>query len=374
MYSVSTAASWCAVRPGTGCVSTRSQIASSGRGTPARTWRGRSGPCPSRGAAGTAELDAPGQCPTSAAYSSPTRSNRSAGDVVGVRVVAVAQVVAAQPGVDREADQLDRAGLGDHDVLGQQPPVRDALPVGHGDRRGHLAHQPGGAVGRQHPTAGDISSREWPEPHSLITHAMPSRRSASSTRSRCGSVTVAEVRAALEHRVDARVALVEDVHRDAAGQHRVGGPPEAGAVDVVEQVVEAVPTAEQGARDHRAGHVPPSRRGSVVELCTMLPAHRRSSAAPTCPSPAGEAARDQCHHVVDLRDPQQPRQHREHHEVDQARGGEREQRDRLAVTLEERVHARARPPRRPRRRPPRPAAGGPRSAAACAPRARPPAG
>ena len=191
----------------------------------------------------------------------PDQVEQVGGDVVGLRVVAVAQVVAAQPGVDREPDQPDRAGLGDHDVLGHQPPVGDALPVGHGDRGGDFAHQPGGSVGRQHPTAGDHLV-EGVARAPLVDH--PRHAVAEVGVEDPQQVRVGDRRRdprTLEHRVDARVALVEGVHRDAARQHRVGRPPEARAVDVVEQVVEAVATAEHGARDHRAGHGPPSRRG-----------------------------------------------------------------------------------------------------------------
>jgi hypothetical protein len=48
--------------------------------------------------------------------------------------------------VDDEADQLHRAGVGEHDVLRQEPAVGDPVAVRDRDRLRHLTHQPGGAA------------------------------------------------------------------------------------------------------------------------------------------------------------------------------------------------------------------------------------
>ncbi len=180
-------------------------------------------------------------------------------------------VAAAQDGVDHESDQLDRAGLGDHDVLGEQPAVGDPVPVGGADRLGDLLDHPGGPAGRERalgeqPVEGDPVSPLVDDVGDAVLgggveHAQ--------------QVTVADGgRGAgrVEQRLAARVLGRDDVDRDAPGEGPVGGTPEAGPLVVVEQVLEHETSGEKGARsDGCLGHAPPSSgRTTLLGIPTML--------------------------------------------------------------------------------------------------------
>ena len=125
-------------------------------------------------------------------------------------------------------------------------------------------------------------------------------------------MTRAEVRAAVSRASARGVGLGDHVHRDAAGEGLVGGPPEPGAVGVVEEVVEREASGEDGPRSDRClGHVPP-RSHRVGRAPVALRPHATGARSP--PEPAG----DQVHDAGHLRDPHRPGQREEHHDVDGA--------------------------------------------------------
>ena len=107
---------------------------------------------------------------------------------------------AVQGGVDAEADDPDRAGVVDQDVLGHQAAVRDRPGVRGRDRVGDLATIHAASRGASGPLVASMMSSEVPEPHSLTTKQYSSVRSASSTRRNRASRTVAERRAASSSR------------------------------------------------------------------------------------------------------------------------------------------------------------------------------
>ncbi len=238
---------------------TRSQIASSGRGTPARTRRGRSGwPC-SAGAAGSGRA-------LGARPAADQGRVEQAGQVEHVALVGADRVATGDPallasaehGVDDEADQLDRAGLGDQDVLGKQPSVGDPVAVRDRDRLGHLLDHPGRpargqqALGEQ-PVEGDPGPPLVDDVDDAVLLGGVEHPQQVAVADQGGGAGGGE------HRGGARVGVGEHVHGDVAGEDLVGGPPEAGTLGVVEQVLELEPSRQDGPRSERCvAHGPPS--------------------------------------------------------------------------------------------------------------------
>ena len=233
--------------------STRSQIASRVRGTPARTCRGRSGRRPSRGARGTAERATPGHLPVSAAYRMPARlitsaSRSSSSPYSGSggrgpsRVASTTYPISltAPAWVTSTASGLSRPWA---------TPWAWPAAIASATSRASQAARAGGRV-----PCWSIRSRETPSPHSLTTQVMPSASSQSSTRSRCGSLTVAETRAPSSSAAERSSSLatawmatlrarIVSVARQKRAPSRLG-----------EEVVEPVAPREDGPGSDRAGH------------------------------------------------------------------------------------------------------------------------
>ena len=159
--------------------------------------------------------------------------------------------------VDHEADQLDRARLGDHHVLGQQPAVGHAAAVRRRDRLGDLLDHPGRSPRGQRPLHEHPVQRDARAP--LVHHVHHAVLGGSVQDAQQMPVTD-QGRGARrgQQRVGAGVRVGEHVDGDAAGEGLVRGAPEACPVVLVEQVLEAEPPGEHGPRSEWcAGHVPP---------------------------------------------------------------------------------------------------------------------
>ena len=266
--------------------STRSQIASSVRGTPARTCRGRSGltrltrrlgyggPGDAGPASGECGVQDPGEV-----------------DHVGLAVVdlAVQRVLGAgdlEGGVHDVPDQLDGASVRDQHGLGVEPSVGDALGVPGRDRLGHLAGQPGGARGRKRAALEHQVQRDAVAP---LVHdpgdAVPVVAVEHPQQVRVGDGRRDPGR--LEQVRCPRVVTGYGVDRHAARQDRVRGAPEPCAGALGEQVVEAVAVGEDGPGSDRSGrhvtHLPgPSNclgrsQGPWSGLVVQFSRHVRSS-------------------------------------------------------------------------------------------------
>ena len=176
--------------------------------------------------------------------------------------------------VDDVPDQLHGSGMGDEHRLRVQPTVGDALRVASGDRLGDLAGQPGRARGWQRALLEHQVERDAVTP--LVDHPGDAVV--------VGAVEHAEQVRVGDRRGDAGgieqvgrpcVGARHRVDRHAAGQDRVGGPPEPGTLAVGEQVVEAVAPGEDAAGTDRAGHRGPCGCGRSECLLTSHPPRTR---------------------------------------------------------------------------------------------------
>ena len=207
--------------------------------------------------------------------------------VVELAVERVRWTAPLEARVDDVPDQLHRAGVGDQHRLGVEPAVRRCRWRG----RRRWRRRPRGSA-TPHGTGGrvpcwSIRSSETPSPHSLTTQVMPPSSSQSSTRSRWGSVTVAETRAASSRAGRALVVAGDRVDRDAARQDGVGGPPEPRALALGEQVVEAVAAGEDGAGADRTGHRFPRPDPARGEQCRGFDHHVTPLTSSAAGAPSG---------------------------------------------------------------------------------------
>ena len=184
---------------------------------------------------------------------------------------------AVQHPVDDEADQLDRPGLGDHHVLGDQPAVGDAVGVRGGDRVRDLLDQPRGPARRQRPLEEHLVERDPVAPLvddvddavllGGVEHAQEVAVGDGGGRAGGG-----------EQPLGPGVRGVDHVHRDAPGQDQVRGPPELGAVGLGDEVLEPEPSGEHGAMpDRLVGHVLLAVPTAAGSRCVGSKLHARGS-------------------------------------------------------------------------------------------------
>ena len=142
-------------------LTTWSQSASSGRGMSARTCRGRSTrPC-SCGAAGTPELEAPGQRPVSAAYSSPPRSATSVDTRPGARPCRAASTPKPMTRMDPVRSMRTFSGTSRPWATPASWPAATEVATSETSQAARR--------GARGPSVASMMSSELPAPHSLTT-------------------------------------------------------------------------------------------------------------------------------------------------------------------------------------------------------------
>ena len=175
---------------------------------------------------------------------------------VGLLLGQVRVGATVQHAVDDEADELDGAVLVDQDVLRDQPAVCDSVAVGVGDGLGDLSDQPRGLPRRQGPLDQHPVERHPVAPLvDDVGDAVLDRRIQHSQQVWSGDDRGGAGGA--EQCLRPRVVLVDDMDGDIAHQGEIGGSPEACASGLLEQVLQAEATGQEGARTDRCHAAPP---------------------------------------------------------------------------------------------------------------------
>ena len=245
-----------------GSCSTWSQSSSRGRGTPARTRRGRSTRPWWVGAGATADWEAP-------AHFVVRRAVEQSGEIDDVDLLA-ARGESVQSGLHAEADDPDLTGLVDQHVLRRQPAVGDSGGVREGDRVGYLGDQPGRAPRAERPGTGHQDVER--DPGAPLVDDVADAVAGLGVQDPEDPAVQDGGRGPgrLQQPGRAFVLGIDHVDGDVPFEHPVVGTPEASALALGEQVDQSIATGEDLTGPDRVRHLFLSAMSRSSVRCFML--------------------------------------------------------------------------------------------------------
>ncbi len=167
---------------------------------------------------------------------------------------------AVEGGVHPEADDPDLSVVVDQDVLGDQPSVRQPGGVRQGEAVGHLGDDPRGAARLQRSVVGQHDVERGPLAPLVDDEAEVVEPLGVQDAQQAGVEVGGHVAGRLQESLGPRVVAGDEVHGDVPVQDGVVGAPEAAALALGEQVVEAVARGEDLAGVDRVRHRSPRSR------------------------------------------------------------------------------------------------------------------